>query len=533
MHLTDTIGQKLLIAFDGKGDLPDALLRALETYRPAGITLFRSRNIENPAQVRRLTTDLQSAASRLGLPPLLIAVDQEGGQLMALQGATPLPGNMALGAANSEGLATRAGEVLGRELAALGINVDYAPCVDVNVNPQNPVVGVRSFGENPARAAALGAATIRGIQSQRVAATAKHFPGHGDVTGDSHYTAPHLTHTLEELRAVDLPPFRAAAEAGVKLMMTAHIALPELDGDDAPPATLSGRVLNGLLRQELGYEGVVITDAMDMLAIRQGDDLGAEALRAVNAGADLLLMTVDPADYARVQSALAAALDAGAWPELEVQRSAARVAALKDWLLDAPPAPELSVVGCAAHLGVAGEIAAASMTLVRDDARLLPLRLHPEQRAVVVMPQPRDLTPADTSSYVQPKLGDALRAYHPRVDEIIAPFDPRPEDITALLEQARGADVLIIGTLNAIHQPQQAAMVRALLGLGIPAVVAALRLPYDLAAFPEAKTYACTYSIVAPSIEALARALFTPGGFPGRLPVGIPGLYPVGHGLSG
>ncbi len=530
MDITDTIGQKLLIAFDGKGDLPEGLLRALEIYRPAGITLFRSRNIESPDQVHGLTAGLQAAARRLGLPPLLIAVDQEGGQLMALQGATPLPGNMALGAANSIELATRAGEVLGRELAALGINVDYAPCVDVNVNPQNPVVGVRSFGEDPARAAALGAAIIEGIQSQHVAATAKHFPGHGDVTGDSHYTTPQLAHTLDELRAIDLPPFRAAANAGVKLMMTAHIALPGVDGPDAPPATLSGRALKGLLRQELGYDGVVVTDAMDMLAIRQGDELGAEALRAVNAGADLLLMTVDPADYARVQSTLAAALRDGTWPEPIVRRSAARVAALKDWLRAAPPAPDLGVVGCAAHRRVAEEIAAASMTLVRDDPRRLPLRLRSDQRAVVIMPQPRDLTPADTSSYLRPKLADALRAYHPNVEEIIVPFDPQPEHIHALLEQVRGADVLIIGTLNAIHQPRQAALVRALLETGIPAVVVALRLPYDLAAFPEAQTYACTYSIVEPSLEALARALFTPDGFPGRLPVGIPGLYPAGHG---
>ena len=532
MDQAHIIGQKLMLAFDGMDAPPEAILRALREHRACGITLFRTRNIDHPAQVRRLTAQLQAAAQSMGLPPLLIAADQEGGQLMAVGQATQLPGNMALGAAGSAELAYRAGVVLGRELAAMGINVNYAPSVDVNVNPRNPVVGIRSFGEDPAAAASLGAALVAGVQSQHVAATAKHFPGHGDVTGDSHYGLPAVAHDLERLRQVELPPFRASIDAGVKLVMTAHVALPALDGETAPPATLSARVMTGLLRGELGFDGVIITDAMDMLAIRQGDLLGEDALRAVQAGADLLLLTASAKDHSRVHRALTRAAQDRILSAEALAASEARIAALKGWLAAAPPQPDLSVVGCAQHQQVADEIAQASITLVRDQHRVLPLRLRPEQRLVVMLPQPLNLTPADTSAFVHPALADALRAYHPRVEELLVPFAPHDADTHDVLSRLEPGDFVIAGTLNAYTEPGQAALVRALLATGVPTLVAAMRLPYDLAAFPEAPAYVCTYSILEPSMRALARALFQPGKLRGKLPVAIPGLYPAGFGMQ-
>jgi beta-N-acetylhexosaminidase len=294
VNIETSIGQKILLAFAGQAPTPE-IIAALKSYRPGGLTLFRSLNIENPAQVRRLTDDLQRIALDLDLPPLLIGVDQEGGQLMAIgEGTTPLPGNMALGATGSADLARKAGAVLGRELAAMGVNVNYAPSCDVNINPDNPVIGIRSFGENPAEVARLASAMTEGIQSAGVAATAKHFPGHGDTGGDSHHGLPSVPHDLQRLQQVEFPPFRAAIQAGVKLVMTAHLALPALDGPDAPPATLSRRILHELLREELGFTGVTVTDAMDMKAIRQGDGLGEAAVQAAAAGADLLLITSNP-----------------------------------------------------------------------------------------------------------------------------------------------------------------------------------------------------------------------------------------------
>ena len=303
MNLEQRIGQKLLLAFECK-ELTPEVIAAFQKYLPGGVTLFRPFNIDNPSQLRALTDSLQSLARDLHLPPLLIATDQEGGQLMSIGDGTPLPGNMALGATRSTELARRAGEVLGRELAALGINVNYAPCVDVNINPKNPVVGVRSFGEDPNLVGELAAALIEGMQSQGVAATAKHFPGHGDTASDSHHGLPTVPHQVDRLHAVEFPPFKAAIQADTKLIMTAHLGIPSIDGADAPPATLSQNILTGLLRHELGFKGVIITDALDMHAIRQGDLLGVDAVRAVNAGADLLLVMSVPADHKRVYESL-------------------------------------------------------------------------------------------------------------------------------------------------------------------------------------------------------------------------------------
>ncbi|NMC52943.1 MAG: glycoside hydrolase family 3 protein [Chloroflexi bacterium] len=525
------IGQKLLLAFAGKRLTPQ-METAIREYAPAGLTLFRSLNVDSPAQLRELNAALQSIARAKGLPPLLIAADQEGGQLMAIGGeCTPLPGNMALGAAGSETLAYQAGEVLGRELLAMGVNVNYAPVCDVNINPHNPVIGIRSFGENPDDVGRLASAMIRGIQSQGVAATAKHFPGHGDTASDSHHGLSSVPHAVDRLRRVEFLPFKHAIAGGVQMVMSAHLALPALDGPDAPPATLSQRILRGLLREELGFDGVIVTDAMDMKAIRQGEALGEDALRAVAAGVDLLLLTSDPTDQRRVFTSLQTAAQKGALDAEETKKSIDRILSLKRWLAGFPQ-PGLSVVGCADHLAVADAIAEKSITLVRDQHRLLPLRLQPEQRVAVVQFKPVDLTLADTSSYVTPGLAAALRSYHPAVDEWIVPMNPDEREITELLEQLRPYDVLVIGTLNAFASEGQSELVRQALKLALPTVVAALRLPYDLTAFPEAPVFVCTYGIQEPSMRALAKALFGTIKINGRLPVSIEGLYPVGWGMG-
>lgn len=533
LSLEEKVGQRLLIAFQGKDQLPPEMRDAIKTYRPAGITLFRSLNIDHPSQVKQLTRVVQSAAREAGIPPLLIAIDQEGGQLMgAGSGTTPLPGNMALGAAADTNLARRAGEVLGRELAALGINVNYAPCVDVNINPKNPVVGVRSFGEDPNDVARFSAAMIEGIQSQGVAATAKHFPGHGDTASDSHHGLPRLPHSLDRLRKVEFPPFESAIRAGTKMVMTAHLALPAIDGVNAPPATLSPAILTGLLRGQLGFDGVIVTDAMDMQAITQGDALGENAVRAAQAGADLLLITSSASDQQLVHSSLLRAAQNGSLAVDNLDKSVKRISSLKRWIEKQPSAPDLNVVGCRDHLKVADEIAMRSITLVRDQAGLLPLRLTTSRRIAVVVPRPVDLTPADTSSYITPRLAEAVRRYHPLVDEFVIPHAPGDQDSASLLQMLPGYDLIILGTINAYNQDRQAALVRTVLETNIPTIVAALRLPYDLSAFPNAPNFICTYSILEPSLRALAAALFGRAVISGRLPVSIPGLYSNGDGLN-
>jgi beta-N-acetylhexosaminidase len=524
ISLEEALGQKLLLAFSGKHQPSPDILEAIRRYKPGGITLFRSLNIDRPAQVRQLTAALQRAARVAGLPPLLIAADQEGGQLMAIgAGTTQLPGNMALGATASPELARRAGQVLGRELAAMGINANYAPVCDVNVNPKNPVVGTRSFGEDPQLVAQLSSAMIEGMQMAGVAATAKHFPGHGDTAVDSHYGTPLLLHDRERLRRVELPPFEAAIRAGVRLVMSAHIALPALNDGLDLPSTLSSAVLKELLRSDLGFKGVIVSDSMEMHAIQQGPGLAIDAIAAVRAGVDLLLLGSDPQDQQRVFTGLIQAARRGLISGDEIRLSAERILKLKGWL-EKREQPALDVVACSEHQALADEIAEKSVTLVRNTGGILPLRLDQDAELAVVVPRPEDLTPADTSSYVTPSLAAALRQYHPRVSEFIIPLDPGDGDIRALSRKIRDIDLVIFGTINAADHPGQVALAKAFLESETPVVMVALRLPYDLLMYPQAPTYICVYSILEPSMKALAAALWGEIPFTGRLPVSIPNL---------
>lgn len=519
--LAQRVGQKILLAFHGFDQLSPEILDSIQKYKPAGFTLFRSMNIGSLRQVRKLTGLLQDLARENGLPPFLICADQEGGQLMAVGEGTPLPGNMSLGAARSVELAHKAGVVLGTELAALGINVNYAPCADVNINPKNPVIGTRSFGDDPALVGELAAAVIEGIQSTGVAATVKHFPGHGDTQTDSHLGLPVLAHDLERLNTVELPPFSAAIKAGVKMVMTAHIGLQAIDGSQPPPATLSPNVISRLLRQEMGFTGVVVSDAMDMRAIRQGDGLREDALHAAQAGVDLLLVTSDPNDHQRVYDSLMNAVQHGQLNREVVDESVARIMELKNWIASHAATPDLSVIRCEKHLRIADEIAERSITLVRDRANLIPIRLAPEKRIAVVIPEPQDLTPADTSSYIKPGLAAAIKSFHAQVDGFSVPFAPDEDERAAIIDSLKQYDLIIAGTINACATPNQAELIRQLVNLKIPLIVIAMRLPYDLESFPQAGTYICTYSILEPAMKAAARALFGQLQMTGKLPVAV------------
>jgi beta-N-acetylhexosaminidase len=521
LTIEQAAGQLFLLSFTGKQQPSADVLATLERQHVGGVVLFRAKNMGSLAELRGLTDALQQAAAQSAQPPLLIAADQEGGQLMAIGEGTPFPGNMALGAIGNEELAYRVGFALGREVAAVGVNVDFAPVCDVNNNPDNPVVGTRSFGESPALVARLGAAMIRGIQAAGVAATAKHFPGHGDTASDSHHAAPVIPHDLRRLQRVELPPFRAAVAAGVRLVMTAHIVLPALHRGHDLPATLSPVVLKGLLRRRLRYQGLIVSDAMDMRAIDQGPGLTLDTIAAVAAGVDLLLFNLEPSRQEAAFAALVQAARRGLIPPREILESGRRILALKKWLARRKQ-PSLDVVGCAEHQALAREVAEKAVTLVRDRDGLVPVRLKPEARVAVVVPRPEDLTPADTSSYLVPSLAEAVRRHHPRTDQFLVSMNPAPADIQELRAKLGGYDLAILGTINATGHPGQAALVDAVLDQGTPTVAVALRMPYDLRAYPRVSTYACTYSILAPSMEAVADALWGRIPFKGRLPVSLP-----------
>ncbi|MGD2049137.1 MAG: glycoside hydrolase family 3 protein, partial [Chloroflexota bacterium] len=506
-HVTDQIGRRLMLAFDGL-EPPPRILNWIKERQPAGFTLFRAKNVTDPAQLQALTNTLQSTAAEIGQGPLLIAADQEGGQFIALgEGTTQFPGNMALGATGDSGLARQVGQAMGREMVALGVNVNYAPDCDVNTNPNNPNVGIRAFGDDPDLVATMGAAMIEGLQSAGVAATAKHFPGNGDSAVDPHFGVPVLAHDLERLESVEFRPFRAAVEAGVRLLMTAHVGLPALTGQADLPATLSKQVMKEHLRDRLGYQGLLITDALDMEAITQGAGQIVDVIAALRASVDLLLLSSGAEEQERIYAGLALAHARGLLRDRDLTQSNRRLMALKDWLVSQEQ-PDLDVVGCQEHKRLAETVAQRSITLVREEAGLLPLELKPEARIVAIVPQPADLTPADTSSYQEPALASALRRYHPGVVEIVVPQRPSPADIGAIRAQAAAGELLVIGSTSAHLQPEQAEMIRELLALDIPAITVAMRTPYDLTVYPQSKTHICTYSIQPLSLRAMAAALW-------------------------
>jgi beta-N-acetylhexosaminidase len=520
MH--DQLASHILLWFEGTTP-PAALLELLRREPVGGVTLFRHINSAPPNELRALTAALQAAARAWGQPPLLICADQEGGQLQALPGLTAFPGAMALGATGDADLARRVGAAQGAELAALGVNVNYAPVCDVNSDPENPVIGGRAFGADPALTARLAAATVEGLQSAGVAATAKHFPGHGDTAADSHHGLPTIPHERARLEAVEFPPFRAAIAAGAHLVMGAHLALPALTGDTTLPATRSRAIMQTLLRDELGFAGVTVSDALNMGGFAPAGDLDTAIVAAVAAGVDLLLLA-EPLKAEPTIALLRAALADGRLDRAHVRAAQARINRLKQWVA-AFPQPDLSVVGCTAHQSLARETAQRAITLVRDAAGRLPLRPAADARLAVITPALVDLTPADTSSYERCELADAVRAYHGTTTEYTVPADPSPAEVAALAERLSGYDLVIAGTINAVAQPGQAALVNELLRREVPLVAVALRLPTDLAAYPAAPTYLCSYSILRPAMDALAAALWGRAPITGRLPATIPGHY--------
>jgi len=493
-------------SFDGF-TAPPEILDAVHRGKIASICLFSGKNVSSPEQVRALSLSLRKAALGNQLPPPLIGIDQEGGQLIAITGgATELPGNMALGATRSPALAEQAGRLTARELLAMGINLNFAPSLDVNVNPANPVIGIRSFGDDPTLVADLGVALIRGLQGEGVLATAKHFPGHGDTATDTHYNLPVVPHSLERIEAVELAPFRAAIEAGVDAVMAAHVLFPSLDNEHA--ATMSARVLDGFLRAELGFQGLIITDAMDMYAVAQ---FGAEVsiTGALGAGVDLVLMGHLP-DQMGLHQRLS---------HLARAESLRRIQAARE----KSPAelPPLDVVGCAEHRALAQEIADRSITLVRGD---LPLRFTPDMSIAVITPTPADLTPADTSSAVEIQLAAAIARRHRNVQAFQLPPNASDRQVAEIVQAVEHADVVVVGTINAVQDPAQANLVQSLYRRNHAPIVVALRTPYDLTVFPMITTYLCAYGIRPVTMEAVAKVLFGEIEATGVLPCAIPGI---------
>lgn len=349
MTLKDKIGQLFMLGFMGTS-VSKQWTRIMTEYQPGGIILF-ARNLDSRDQIVRLTNELQKRVH----VPLLIAIDQEGGRVSRLpKGFTIFPPAETVGQSQSTKLAYAAAATIAKELRAVGVNMNMAPVLDVNSNPANPIIGDRAFGATPTEVCEYGLATMAGLQDHRVVACGKHFPGHGDTTKDSHQELPEVAAPAERLRDIELRPFRHAIENGLASLMTAHVLYTALDPE--LPATLSPTILRSLLREELGFDGLVLTDDLEMHAIIDHYGIEEAAVRAFLAGADVLLICKDHDREVAAMEAVLTAVKDGTISEARLEASLRRVARVKErYVLPYEPArvPDAkAIVGCSAHQAV-------------------------------------------------------------------------------------------------------------------------------------------------------------------------------------
>ncbi|MBM3116857.1 beta-N-acetylhexosaminidase [Jeongeupia naejangsanensis] len=505
MTLQEQIGQLLMAGFDGLAPSP-GIERLIRELRIGGVILFR-RNVDNPAQVAALCRRLQEINAEVSDAPLLIGIDQEGGMVMRIEdGMTPLPSALAYQAAGSVDDCRELARIGNAELAALGININFAPVLDVNNNRANPVIGVRAFGEDVETVCRYGLAALEGIHAVGLAATAKHFPGHGDTDTDSHLGVPRVGHARARLDEVELAPFRAAIAAGIDAVMSSHVAFPAVEPDPDLPSTRSRAVMTGLLRDELGFKGVVFTDCLEMDAIAKGPGgtVGG-AVDAFRAGADVVLISHREDRQRGFLAALTAAVEAGEVDPVQVEASVARILTLKrrlpDWrALPADPAPKLRT---GAALALAERVQAQA---VRRQGR----GIDPARPVLLLTFVVRTRTEIDEVAMgkavlVRDTLATPLLAAGVRVEEIALPLSPDAGEIAAVLARAAVAEQIVCVSYNAVLQPAQRAAIGALPAERLWLVAG--RLPYDTDLVPNAAGRLAAFGNRPAMLAAIAGAL--------------------------
>jgi beta-glucosidase-like glycosyl hydrolase len=518
-----------VIGFGGEEAVPQVLLNP--TYGPI--------ILGQPLALASMLNRLQSLAPI----PLLTAADFEWGVGMRIEGATRFPRAMAFGASGDEQLAVEAARITALEGRALGVHVNFAPVADVNNNARNPVINIRSFGEDPARVGAMTGAWVRGLQAGGMFATIKHFPGHGDTDVDSHLGLPLIAHPRERLDRIELVPFRAGVAAGAAGVMVAHIELPALDKTSGP-ATLSQPIVTGLLRDELGFKGLIFSDAMNMDGVEKMGSAGENAVKAVLAGIDLVL---DSRDTMGAFQGLKAAVDAGRISRARLEASVRRILTAKAQLglhrtrsvsLDAAP----TVVGTRRHAALARQVSERALTLVKDERGNMPLKL-PSSASVlflsvldyprgwriaapsrVLLPELRkrwpDLQAVEVSDATTPNELALIRAMASRFDAIVAGVFVRVSSSTNRLDLAPPVIDLLQDLARSSGRRNQ------------PFVTAFFGSPYVPLTVPDLPAMLLTYDLSDHAELSAVRAIAGEIPISGKLPISLPGMFQVGHGLA-
>jgi beta-N-acetylhexosaminidase len=532
LSLRERIGQLIVTAASSEymnlsGDRFAEVKRQIEQNRVGGIIIRGG----SPNDVAALTNEMQ----RISRLPLLIAADYERGLRMQMKNGTPFTTNMGVAAAGDPQAAYLQGKIIAQEMRAMGVNWLYAPVADINNNPDNPVINIRSFGEDPARVAAFVAAEVRGVRDGGALATVKHFPGHGDTATDSHIGLATIKVKRKRLDEVELIPFKAAIAAGVDSVMTAHVAVPEVTGDNMP-STLSPKITTDLLRRELGFNGIVVTDSLGMGAITKGFPGGEAAVRAIKAGADVALLTPDPK---LAIDALEQAVKKGELTESRIDESVRRLlhakyrlGLVKQRFVD--PQAVNRLVEEPGNLREAQRVAERAITLLRNEGNVLPLDAGRADRALFVVIAADD-DEEEGRTFVPEVQRRAKNAY-------VIKADPRTtaREYDELLAQAAKAETIIIAPFvkraalkGTVALPDaQADFVRKLVATGKPVAVIGFGSPYLVRQFDRVPVYATAYAIEDVAQAAGVRALFGEVPIQGRLPVRVPGMFELGAGIQ-
>lgn len=494
LDLKKKIGQLLMFGFDAT-EVNEHAIHMIRDLNIGNVILF-TRNIESPKQLHKLTFDLQELAmTHIGIP-LFIAIDQEGGMVTRIrQGGTFFPGAMTISATDNPDHATWVGETMGMELAMLGINVDFAPVLDVNINPRNPVIGVRSYSDDEERVARFGTAFIKGLQ-KHVIATAKHFPGHGDTHLDSHLALPRVDVDRRRLEQVELHPFKVAIEEGVQAIMSSHIVFKALD--DRFPATLSHPILTDLLRKELGFDGLIFTDCLQMKAIQNTYTTPKAAVMALYAGANVMCVCHSEDLQESAQKEIFRAVFehelSSSLIDERVSRVLARKASLQPF--------RYSYSDVLEHVGTKEAKDRAQAIVTQAVTRVKGKVFQPKDRTLLIGILPKATSIADET--------DGKSDFYDRLKEALPSFDvlsfdlgiDQP-DIDKAVTCARDYDQVVLCTYNANTDLGQQNLIETIVSLGVEHHVIAMRNPYDLVFVPTIENYVCFYENTPNAREAL------------------------------
>jgi len=533
MTLEEKIGQMISCRYSGNfysADSDDlARLRGLVVdLKIGGLIIFLGDAYE--------TAHLNNALQSMAKIPLLIASDLERGAGTQITGATLFPTLMGIGATNSEELAFHMGRITAEEGRALGIHQTYAPVVDVNINPDNPIINTRAIGEDPEQVSRLGAAFIRGCQGGGMIATAKHFPGHGDTDQDSHSLLPTINADMERLERVELYPYKKCMEAGVQSIMVTHLYVPALDPTPGLPSSLSQVILTELLRKKMGFSGIIVTDAMEMGGVANTYTSTEAALKSILAGVDVVLLPPEPE---KVAAFLIDAAKSGRLPEPRIDESVRRILEAKARLglnlnrfVDVDALPEK--LGTKENLRWAEAAFESAATLVKNEGDVLPIASAGRKISVFSLS-------SDAGDYFAGRaFAEAVRRRSPGTQIFYGDATSGKEALESAFMKTAGSDLIICAIFSSLRAAKgsvglvanHADMIKTQAATGKPVVVVNFGSPYLLKNFPEVAGYLCLYRNTPIAQDIAARAIFGELEAKGKLLVSLPGLFPLGYGLE-